>query len=54
MKKYRKTIGLEEIYYQVIVQDMHLLVLSILLCSNGFRPGVAVARCVLISLEESV
>jgi hypothetical protein len=47
-------IGLEEIYYQVLVQDMHLLALSDLLCSHGFRPGVTVAGCVLISLEESV
>jgi hypothetical protein len=43
-----------ESHYQVLIQYVELLVLPNLLCSNGFRPGVAVAGCVLISLKESV
>jgi len=39
---------------QVLVEDVHLLALSDLLCSHCFRSGVAVASRVFVTLEESV
>lgn len=46
--------GPGEMYYQVLVEDVHLLALSDLLCSHCFRSGVAVASRVFVTLEESV